>query len=1055
MDKKLKLFVLIFFFFSGLSGLIYEILWTKMIVKIIGGAPFAVSIILTIFMGGLGLGSYLASLKIDSIKDPLKLLQIYGKLELIIGAYGLALPLLISVFKPLQTILYNQLFNNFLLYNISTFILSFILLAIPVICMGATLPILCRFYATGLSHLGTQMGRLYGLNTVGAAAGALACGFWLINLLGITGTLIFAVLINSIIGFSCLIIYSMAGTKGKKDIRSFKKNKSPTEEISSRTSLPASKIPYKGALVIFIVTGFCAMAYEVIWIKLLGLIVGPTTYSFTIVLVTFITGLALGSMIFGWLADKTREPIKLLVFTQISAALLVLIVSQLLGNSQLFFAKLIFNLKDQFVLLILSKALLLFSFMILPTLCLGAAFPLVIKIYTQSIHKVGKSIGVAYSLNTVGAVLGSFCAGFIIIPLLGKENGMSYVVAFQIFTTLVVAGICFVKKSRLTFGLAAVFAISGLIFCLNFPDWNHRLLSSGKYYRFSYFETAIKDSGWIESLLHGPKILEKYDRGKVIYYGEGIGGFTSVIETPDALGNMEYSMTNSGKMDASSRGDMKTQTLCIHFPLLFHPAAKSVMILGLASGITAGEALYYPIENCDVLEINHQVVEASQFFLPWNNDVLSSSKTNLIIQDARAHLQLTHKKYDVIVSEPSNPWMAGLATLFTRNMFDLAKKKLNNSGIFVQWLHSYNMDWDTLALIGRTFAQVFPHSILISTSPFSFGRDYLLIGFKEKTGLDLDIAEKNLVYLQNSKNVILRDPKLLFRFIVSEDLQELFGKGPINTDNRPRLEYAAPKLMHLSDEKITQKLASKKVLSPETNQIVSHVLNDVDAQIDFARYALSLFMPFPNMVDLSKATSAQKELFFKLMETYCSKNVIDYSILMDSELQNRCRLVQIEAIENKIDLMPDKAGSTFYLANLYLELGHQDEAIHNYSLSLQLWPNNAYAHNNLGYLLILEGKFEKAISHFIQAIDLKHDFPEAYRNKGFTFTQQGKYQKAAEEYQKAIHLLPENHTLHNDLGVILSRLGKLDEAIKHFQEAVRIKPDFAEAQRNLRIARQR
>ena len=601
----------------------------------------------------------------------------------------------------------------------------------------------------------------------------------------------------------------------------------------------------------------------------------------------------------------------------------------------------------------------------------------------------------------------------------------------------------------------SVLAISGLIFCLNFPDWNHKLLSSGKYFRFSYFETAIKDSGWIKSLLYGPKILEKYDRGKVVYYGEGIGGFTSVIETPDALGNMEYSMTNSGKMDASSRGDMKTQTLCIHFPLLFHPNPKSVMILGLASGITAGEALYYPIENCDVLEINHQVVEASQFFLPWNNDVLSSSKTNLIIQDARAHLQLTHKKYDVIVSEPSNPWMAGLATLFTRNMFESAKKKLNNSGIFVQWLHSYNMDWDTLALIGRTFAQVFPNSLLISTSPLSFGSDYLLIGFKGKFGLDLDLAGRNLVYMQNSKNVGLRDPKLLFRFIVSENLQNLFGKGPINSDNRPRLEFLAPKLMFLSDSEINLELVSKRALRSETSQIVSLVTNDVDAQIDFARYALSLFMPFPNMVDLSIATSSQKEIYFKLMETYCSKNVIDYSILMDSELQNRCRLVQIEAIENKIEQVPDKAGSTFYLANLYLELGRKEEAFNNYSLSLQLWPDNAYAHNNLGYILILDGKFEKAISHFTQAIDLKHDFPEALRNKGFAFTQQGKYQEASEEYQKAIHLMPKNHALHNDLGVIFSRLGKLDEAIKHFREAIRIKPDFTEAQRNLRIARQR
>lgn len=202
------LFVLILscFFISGLTGLIYQILWVRMIVKIIGSAPFAVTIVLTVFMGGLGLGSYLAGRVIDRVKRPLKLVRIYGLLELCVGAYGLLLPLLLDIFQPLYSVLYNRFFENFLGYNLLTLLGCTFLLILPVTCMGATLPVLSRFFVSSLTHVGTRVGRLYGLNTIGAAAGSLLCGFWLINDLGVWGTLVFAIFLNTGIGIICLLI---------------------------------------------------------------------------------------------------------------------------------------------------------------------------------------------------------------------------------------------------------------------------------------------------------------------------------------------------------------------------------------------------------------------------------------------------------------------------------------------------------------------------------------------------------------------------------------------------------------------------------------------------------------------------------------------------------------------------------------------------------------------------------------------------------------------------------------------------------------------------------
>ena len=1068
------------FFLSGMTGLVYEILWTRMIVQLIGAAPFAVSIVLTVFMGGLGLGSYLASRTIDHVREPAKLVKIYALLELGIGAYGVLLPLLLSAFGPLYAVMYNRIFDHFILYNLLVFIGCSVILCIPVICMGATLPILCRYYVTRLSHLGTHAGRLYGLNTIGAAAGALLCGFWLINLLGVQGTLILAVTLNTLIGISCLLVsFSCTGRGAAREPgpgesveagdtfgpghrqpstddadsgdTAFHPYAVPRPEAGAGNGLQTYSGEATGALVIFAVSGFCAMSYEVIWAKLLGLIVGPTTYSFTIVLVTFILSLALGSMLFGWLGDRTRNVMTLLLVTQVLAALFALAVSQLLGNSQLFFARVIFQFKDHFALLSLVKAAVLLVFMILPTICLGATFPLVGKLYTPSISKVGRSIGSAYAVNTIGAVSGSFCAGFILVPLVGKENGLSLVVALQLLAALIIATAVFSRRRSTADGdrrsrrqgaegkpcpgsrgeritgrarrrmdylrwlLVTVPALAGLILSALFPRWNHHLLSSGKYHRFNDLPVDVGTVGYVEALLHGTELMAGTRKGDLVYYGEGIGGFTTVLKFTDVLGNDSFIMANSGKADASSRTDMKTQTLLAHLPLLFHPDPGAVLVIGLASGITAGEILNYPVERLDVVDINEQVVAASDFFLPWNNRVLSNPRTDLIIQDGRAHLFLTRRRYDVIISEPSNPWMAGLAALFTREYFGMAEEKLAEEGIFVQFIHSYQMDWDTFAMVGRTFAEVFPASLLLQTSPSGMGGDYLHVGLKGIEGLNLQYARSNLPGAGRSTNVSLSDPELLYRLIVSEDLPGLFGPGPVNTDRRPRLEFAAPRLLHYNDPAIVANIRSRGWCSPATKKIHRRLAADVDSRIDFSAYALSLHVPFPGMVDLSKTTEIQKDRYFRMMEEYCADNLIDETILESEDLKRRCRLARIASLERKIDGLSDRSDSYSYLGNLYFKEGRLEESIACFTRSLEESPDDASTLAKLGTALVRAGEFERAMARFSEALRIRPDLAEA----------------------------------HNSLGGILQRQGRLDEAIFHLRQAMRIRSDWIVPMNNL------
>ncbi|MBW8001614.1 MAG: tetratricopeptide repeat protein [Planctomycetes bacterium] len=980
-SAKVMTLILVCFFFSGMTGLIYEILWTRMIVKVIGGAPFAVSIILTVFMAGLGLGSYIASRKIDKIKHQLKLVRIYGILEIAIGAYCLVLPLMLKAFEPLYAIMYNRLFEHFMLYNLLTFVGCSLLLIIPVICMGATLPILCRFYVTRLSHLASHAGRLYGLNTIGAAFGSLLCGFWLIANLGMTGTLIFAVLANVLIGLICIIAsYKMTAPPIIKDEQKTNDTSPDTDTAKTFNSEAIA------ALIIFAISGFCAMSYEVIWAKLLGLIIGPTTYSFTIVLVTFITCLAMGSMFFGWLGDRVKKPIWLLLYTQIAAAIFALLISQLLGNSQFFFAKLIYHNQNSFAVLNILKALILFTFMLPPTICLGATFPLVGKICTRSLQKVGRTIGFAYAINTIGAVLGSFCAGFILVPFIGKENGLRIVFAIQIVTSLLVAcWILIIKKQKgLKWATIVIPALAGLILCAYFPNWNRKALSMGRYHRFKAIQDQVKETGWLKALYKGSDILAKEKIGKIVYYGDGIAGFTAVTRTENLLGHQFYTMLNSGKPDASSSLDMPTQTLLAHFPMLFHKNPKTVMVLGHASGITSGETLCYPIERLDVLEISREVVKASEFFEPWNRNVLANPKTNLIIQDGRAHLKLTNREYDVIISEPSNPWMAGLATLFTEDFFKLAKNKLKPDGIFCQWLHSYQMDWNTFALIGRTVASVFENNLLVSLGH----EDYLLIGFKNKKGLDINVARQNLKFVKNSTNIVLPSPDIFYRFIGTEDLKALFGPGKLNTDNNPLLEFDAPKKMHTKDPAIRQKVDSIRVLKPRTQRIIKAISEDIDNQIDFAEFAFSVHYPFANMVDLSEATQEQKDRFFAIIENYCRENTIDYSIIPDEKLKRKCRLIHIKAMEKRIDVVPDKVIMYHAIADLYRENKNFAKAESYYHKALELNPKIAALHNNMAITYHYQGKIQKAIEHYNEALRIDPDLPGARNNLNQAMAQQ-------------------------------------------------------------------
>lgn len=1035
------------FFVSGAAGLIYEVLWERLIEKVIGSTPFSVAAVLCVFMAGLAAGSYVAGKYADRLKSKSGLLAFYGKIEIGVGLYALLLPFLINGTLPFYRLIYDPLLNHFWLYHIITFLGCTLLLIIPTGLMGATLPVLCRFYVSHPDHIGARTGWLYGINTIGAAFGSLLCGFVLLKNLGLWPTLWIGVAINLIVGLFCIALSRSKGLLKKKKSEGIINH--PQSLIMRRRDSPQENRCETGwALLLFAVSGFCSLSYEVFWERLLGLIVGPTSYSFTLVISAFIIGLALGSMVFGRIADRIKNIFTLLIVTQICASAMALSVSQFLGNSQFFFAKIIHALQDSFSVIVLVQSIVLFLILVWPTLFLGAAFPLVNRICIRSMDNMGRSLGTAYALNTVGAILGSFSAGYILTPLLGKEDGLRLVIMLQ-FTVAALA-LYFVRKKAAVRFASAGLAFSCLFLACCFPSWHGDLLSRGWYRDFGAIENKLERTGWIDALLHGTGILAGQREGlEVVYYGEGIGGFTTVEKEVNSLGIVEYAMFNSGKADASSHGDRSTQTLSAHIPMLFHPKPQNVMVLGLASGMTSGEVLLYPVKKLDIVEINEEVVKSCRmFFTPWNNNCLADKRTRLILQDGRNHLTLTKEKYDVIISEPSNPWMAGLANLYTVDFFRMVRSHLNQKGIFAQWIQAYEMDWDTFCLLGRTFARVFPEAALIKIGPV----DYMLTGIVSGEGFDWQAAKKNLVFAGQSENVRFPGVNFLTHLILTEDLPALFGPGPIHRDNRPRLEFTAPMKLYSGTLNIDEAVKNKRKLLPSTIEIYEKS-RDADTLLDLIEFSASAYVPAFDLLSWQDLQPVQKERYKNAVTDYCMcVQVPSYDIFKDTELKRYCAGLQSDKIRQRLSANNSFAPDHYNLGISLIASGHEEDAAAEFRKTLSLDSSHEEGYMALGLLYAKSGKLDDAAGCFSSVIRLSPGKMSPYKYLGMVDLRRGNAKEAIASLSRAAMIQPDDFEIHSELGLAYLYRGKYRDAVTSLSLALKKSPDDPEVHHNLAVA---
>lgn len=422
-----------------------------------------------------------------------------------------------------------------------------------------------------------------------------------------------------------------------------------------------------------------------------------------------------------------------------------------------------------------------------------------------------------YAFNTAGTVIGAFAAGFIFIPMFGIQTSITIGVTAQIALGFAVTSFTPHLEWRNRLATAA-FGIAPIVVLLSAPPaWNEGLLVSGV---FKNAPGLLRIYGSPSEALN---VARSYD---LLFYREGPSASVAVLEYPTVAPTRHLALAIDGKVDASTGADLETEVLSGHLPLLFRPHAAEVLVVGYASGITVGSVLTHPVKDITAVEIEPAVVEASRHFDEFNGMPLSDPRVRLVIDDARNFLLVTERKFDVIISEPSNPWMSGPAKLFTREFFDLAKTRLRRGGIFCQWLQAYGMSSEDLRILLRTVQTVFPHLAVFQTSP----GDLLVIGSEGPLSFDVARAETRLrerLIEQDLRRVNVRDVfDLLVRIRLAGDSVRHFAGtgGVLNTDDNALIEFSAPKSLY--SETDVANLEEMRRYTPNMPELCSNVAGE-------------------------------------------------------------------------------------------------------------------------------------------------------------------------------------------------------------------------------------
>jgi len=1038
LDRKSRFFLLVCFFASGMCGLVYEITWLRVLSLVFGNTTFATSVILSSYMAGLGLGALYFGRLIDrSSHHPVRF---YAWLEGGVGLYAFLTPFIWKLIEVVSVGFYHAFEPSYLTFNLFKFGLAFAALLPPTFLMGGTLPVVAKYFVQQREDTGRYVGMLYGLNTLGAVLGVLFSGFYGIYFIGVWQTVLLAGLAN-------LAIFGIFRKFGGSS--SFSPVSSGEASLQSDAGLP--KPVMISLLVLFAVSGGVSMMYELAWTRVLAIVLGSSVYAFTVMLATFLLGIALGSWLFSLAVRKIRADLALFAALQLLTAASVFWGSNQFNDIPYHFVRLFQRTGGQMIGMELGKFIICARVMMIPTLLFGAMFTCFIQAVRRT-NALGKEVGLAYFSNTMGTILGSALTGFWILPALGIQKTLLAGAALNAMVGMFV----FVLRPehfrwrKIGVQLACMAAaVSG---ALLIQPWNLTMISS---------DTAVKPGNLVH--LSHEDFASAFREREVIFYKDGLGATVTVVSLKD-----NRSLAVNGKVDASN-GDAFTQYLLGHLPMILHENPQNALVIGLGSGSTVAAVASHPVREIHSVELEEAVVEASKLFPDLNRHVLEDPRVKQFVNDGRNFLLVKPDKYDVIISEPSNPWMAGVANLFSLEHFQNMSRHLNPGGVACQWLHAYSMSKDDLAMIIHTFSKGFPYIQLWT----SYYPDLMLLGFNEPRTIDMEQIRRKYREVPQ----IARDlgphgagspESLMASFYLDDPQLRILGSGArLHYDNKPYLEFSAPRNLY--------------------QQSLDENYNFLESQRDFEFNPLVIEPPAGENAVLLKQVARG------LMAKKMFRDVTG-------------------ALDKVHRLAPDDA-ETYLLAGwLALEMNHLDEAGVHLDKAATMGMDTAEYHHLAGLLaqrrnkpeaafaelekayrmepeslkylrdfadvLYAQERFKEALPLYEKALDSKgRDFeiskritdiqirsedrnvriqaleqmtdrypryPPSFLELGREYETDRHLSEAALAYEKFSHLLPEQAGGWINLARVYDGLGRSEEMVHAMKTAVRLQPDLAQ-----------
>jgi len=753
----------VLFFLSGAAALVYEVVWMRMLSFVFGNTTYAVSVVLAVFLGGLAIGAFIYGRVADRGRG---LLRVYGLLEAGAAAIALVLPVvLLRGLTPVYTWIYQRAGESTLALTAARLALNGALLIGPAILLGGTLPLLIRFIVRRDRGMEGHIGRLYGLNALGAVAGSFAAGFLLLPFLGLGLSNAVGAALGFCVAAAALLTHRALGAQAE-GLAEWRPAKPPEEAAGSPEAVG------RWLLVAFALSGFAALAYEVLWTRLLAFFLEGTVYAFSAMLCVYLLGLALGSLLYSVVISRLARQVRWFVILEVVIGVSAAgTIPVFLVLRRLHLPSMSITFWGQTEWLFVGAA----AIMIVPTVLIGAVFPLVCGVWARSTGRVGASVGQAYVVNTVGTVAGSLAAGFVLVPAIGARLCLYAMAGLSIFAGLMVWTMMGRRgRPRALRGAAAVLIPAALFVALNHSFTAEDLVEVYKRGRALEIE-------WVKEDIDGTVTVQRRRAQMDTIIGQGDTRVLAVNATPVA--GTDFAL-------------LTTQKLQAHIAMLLHPKAERVLHIGFGTGGTAYSVSQHPVERIDCVEISKAVIEAAPLFPETNRGVLEDSRVSLYLEDARTFVRHTPHEYDVILSDLAHPMLAGQGFFYSVDYLRDCRSRLKAGGIFSTWMPIYALNLEGLKVMIRSIREVFPYVYIWHSEG---GRNQFCVvqgmlqpleviyeGFAQRMaepGVLADLAEIGVWRPESVLALLLYDHNAVDRWV---------GEGgQLNTDDNGYLEFIA------------------------------------------------------------------------------------------------------------------------------------------------------------------------------------------------------------------------------------------------------------------------